>query len=192
MAQPRYLALLLSSAFCLAATFSTGCTTVGQTADIDPATGRIKSKSVYGGVKATVIKSEKTNLATYQPLILTLGSKFFKEQTVKFGYFGTVVNREDMEKLLIKEGKSGLVSDVTNFLSWKKIADNYKPFLVLQPDIREEGRVNYGQLKAIRADTAEEVFVAEVKLDFLWKGVNDDTVFYPLYNAFIDWVSKNK
>lgn len=183
------LIVLLGSALTL---FLSGCSTFGEAKEIDPATGRIKTESVYGSVKATVVKSEKVPVQNYRRLILTLGGKFFKEQTVKFGYFEKVVNREDMEQLLIKEGKSEVVSDVTNLLSWKKIADNYQSFLVLRPQVREEGRASYAQLKVIRADTATEVFVAEVKMDFMWKGVNDDTVFYPLYNAFIDWVNENK
>jgi len=182
----------LAILFSATALFLSGCSTVGEAKDIDPATGRIKTESVYGTIKATVIKSEKIPVQNYRPLILVLGSKFFKEQTVKFGYFEKVVNRQDMEQLLIKEGKSDIVSDVTNMLSWKKIADNYRTFLVLRPDIREEGRTSYAQLKVVQADKAEEVFVAEVKMDFMWKGVNDDTVFYPLYNAFIDWVNANK
>jgi len=182
-------ALMLGSAALL---LVQGCTSVGQAGDIDPATGRIKSNSIYKNTKAVVVKQEKIDLARYQPLILTLGNEYFKKQTIKFGYFQTVVDRQDMEKLLIRENQSGLVSDVTNFLSWKKISDNYKPFLVLKPEVREEGRASYAQLKVIRADNADEVFVAEIKMDFMWKGVNDDTVFYPLYNEFMAWVAANK
>lgn len=181
-------------AFLAAATASilAGCSTVGTAKDLDPATGRIKTQSIYGETKATVLKAEKVDLKKYQPLILTLGGRFFKAQTEKLNYFTVVVDRQDMEQLLIREGKSDIVSDVTNLLSWKKIADNYKPFLVLRADIREEGRKAFAQLKVIQADTATEVFVSEVKLDFMWKGVSDDTVFYPLFNTFIDWVNANK
>lgn len=170
-----------------------GCSTVGQPSDLDPATGRIKT---YSSVTAKVVRSEKINISNYQELILTLGGTFFKEQTIKFGYFKTVVNRADMEKLLIRENKSGIVPDVTNLLSWKKIADNYKPFLVLTIDMRTTGRRDrFAVLKAIQADTATEVFEAEVSLTSfgtIMNGPNDDNVFYPLYNAFIDWVNSNK
>ncbi len=188
MKKTIYIAIVLTSALLL----SNGCSTVGKPSEIDPATGKIKSQSVYGEIKAKTVVSERIPVQKYRPLILTLGAKFFKEQTIKLGYFDTVVNRQDMEQLLIKEGKSDIVTDVTNLLSWKKIADNYKPFFVLKPDIREEGRTSYAQLKVIQADTAAEVFVAEIKMDFMWKGVNDDTVFYPLYNEFIDWLNANK
>lgn len=183
---------LLPLSLLLALVASSGCSTIGQPREIDPATGRIKTQSIYGETKATVVKNEKLDLAKFKPLALALGGTFVKEQTVKLGYFASVVDRQDMERLLIKEGKSGLVTDVTNLLSWKKIADEYKPFVVLKPDTRAEGRKTYMQLKVIRADTADEVFVAEVKLDFMWKGVNDDTVFYPLFNALIAWLDQNK
>jgi hypothetical protein len=176
---------------CLISTacFIAGCSTVGEAKDLDPATGKI---STQFGVKAQTLKKEKTELQKYKPLILTLGGDFIKKQTEKLGYFDVVVDRSEMEKLLIKENKSDLVTDVTNFLSWKKIADNYKPFLILQFDTRDEGRISFAQLKAFQADTADEVFTAEIKLDYMWKGVNDDTVFYPLFNEFIEWVGANK
>ena len=171
---------------------TTGCTTIGQPKDIDPATGKIATHSIYGAAKVNVVKSERVSLEKFKPLILTLGSTL-RDQTAKLGYFTQVVDRQGMEKLLIKEGKSDLVSDVTNLLSWKKISDSYQPFLVLKLETRSEGRMaEYMQLKVIRADNADEVFVAEVKMDFMWKGVSDDTVLYPLYNAFIDWLHQNQ
>ena len=185
----RTIALL--SLLAAAAAFMSGCNTVGRPKDLD-ATGRIPTGSMYGKINVNVTKAEACDLKEYKPMILVLGSKFFKDQTAKVGFFEKVVDRQGMEQLLIQEGKSEIVTDVTNLLSWKKIADNYKRFIVLKPDIREEGRHSFAQLKVIQADTAKEVFVAEVKLDFMWKGVNDDTVFYPLYNSFLDWCDKNK
>lgn len=169
-----------------------GCTSIGEPADIDPQTGKIKTRSIYGEVQAQVLISENVNLTYYKDLVLVLGGDFFRDQTQKLGYFGDVVDREAMEKLLIQEGKSDIVSDVTNLLSWKKIADTYKPFLVIEPEVKRDKGTSYFVMKAILADTAEEVFVSRVKLDYMWKGVNDDTVFYPAYNSFIDWLNKNR
>jgi hypothetical protein len=163
---------------------------LGVAKDLDPVTGKIPIKGAK--VAVSVTKSEKVPLPTFKPLLLTLGGDFIRDQADKIGYFSMVVDRQGMEKLLIREGKSDLVTDVTNYLSWKKIADNYKPFLVLKLDTRKEGKDEYVQLKAIRADSADDVFIAEVKLRFTWGGPNDDKIFYPLFNAFIDWMNKNK
>lgn len=59
-----------------------GCSTVGEAGEIDPATGLIKSNTVYN-VSATIVKQEKIDLTKYQPLILALGADFFKKQTEK-------------------------------------------------------------------------------------------------------------
>lgn len=163
-----------------------GCTTVGQAKKLNPETGRINT-AAYIKTNVQVLKSSEMDLGQHRDLILVLGGDFFKEQTELTGYFKRVVNRQDMERLLIAEGMENLVSDVTNFLSWKKINDNFGKFLVLKPDFRDEGRVRIFQLKVIDPSNAQDLFIAEIKSDLFW-GVSDDTVFYPLYNAFLDWM----
>ncbi|MFP4281824.1 MAG: hypothetical protein ACLFR7_06420 [Opitutales bacterium] len=167
-----------------------GCTTIGEAKAINPETGRIDTNMSYG-TAATVVHEESVDMAPYRDLILVLGGDFFREQTELTGYFERVVDREEMERLLITEDLTDLVSDVTNYISWKKIHDNYGPFLVLKPDRRDAGGKDFFQLKVIDPATASDLFVAEVALDYMWKGVNDDTVFYPLYNAFLDWMEAN-
>jgi hypothetical protein len=166
-----------------------GCGTVGQVKDVDISTGRIKTASK---ATATVVKSEVINLKERRQLLLVLGGEFMREQTKKLGYFDVVVDRAEMEKLLIKEGKDGLVDNVVNLLAWKKIASSYKPLLVLKFDTRSEGGSDYARLMVVDPLTAEDVFISEIKLDFAWKGVNDDNTFYPLFNTLLDWLEKNK
>jgi len=170
--------------------FFSGCNTIGEPKAINPETGRIDTNLSYG-TKANIVHSEQIDLSGHRDLILVLGGDFFREQTELTGYFKKVVNREEMEKLLISEGLTDLVSDVTNYISWKKINDNYGEFLVLKPDTRDEGRSEFIQIKVIDPSKAKDLFIAEVKLDYMWKGINDDTVFYPLYNAFLDWMEMN-
>ncbi len=168
--------------------FFSGCVTVAKPKAIDPATGRIKTASIYGEVKPTVLKSESIDLAKYKPLILVLGDKFIVDQTVQFGFFTEVVSAEQLEAKLIQENKVGDISDVTGLISWKRISENYRPFLVLKPEIRREDGDSFFRFKVYAADTASLVFESEVKIDYMWKGIGDDVLFYPLYNSFIDWV----
>ncbi|HSH95066.1 MAG TPA: hypothetical protein VK968_13025 [Roseimicrobium sp.] len=183
--------ITLTSLSLLAALVS-GCGSVGKSKDIDPATGRIKTQSIYGQVQPVVITNTPIHIGPYKDMILVLGDDFIVEQTVKFGFFKEVVTRERLEQKLIQDKKSDIVSDVTSLLSWKKVADNYKPFLVLKPEVRRDERKAYLKLKVYAADTATEVFASEVELDFAWKGIGDDVVFYPLYNSFIDWARAQK
>lgn len=163
------------------------CGSVGKAKDIDPVTGRIKTQSIYGQVQATVITNTPIHIGPYKDMILVLGDDFIVQQTIKFGFFKDVVTRERLEQKLIQDKKTDIVSDVTSLLSWKKVADNYKPFLVLKPEVRRAEQKAYLKLKVYAADTATEVFASEVELDYAWKGIGDDVVFYPLYNSFIDW-----
>lgn len=176
----------------LAALLIAGCATAGRHKQVDPGTGYIPT--TYAAV-ATVIKSEKIDMAKYRDLILTLGGTFFRDQTIAFGWFTTVVDGHDMEKLLIKENKAGIAYDFANPVSWKRISGNYKPFLVLRPDERVADGKRYIQLKACQADTGDEVFTAEVNITSfsgIMTGANDRNVYYPLYNAFIGWVKSNE
>ncbi|CAM3069500.1 hypothetical protein [Rariglobus hedericola] len=172
---------------------TSGCATFGKPKEIDPATGRIKTQSIYGQVKPTVLRSDSIHIGTYRDMILVLGGDdFVVQQTINFGFFKEVVTREQLEQKLIRDKKTDIVSDVSGLLSWKKVADNYKPFLVLKPAIRREGRDTFMKFTVYAADTATQVFEAEIEMDFVWKGINDDIVFYPLYNSFIDWVKAQK
>ncbi len=168
------------------------CSTLCEPRSIDPATGRLPYREMSFKGQANVVKSESIDLSRYKGLVLVLGGDYFRDQVARLGIFDTVVDREGMEKALIKAGKDGEISDVTNQISWKKIFTIYKPFLVIKPDTRNEGRSEYFQFKVITPDTADEVFVAESKVDVMWKGVNDDALFVPLFNAFLDWADQQK
>jgi hypothetical protein len=169
-----------------------GCHTVGQHKEPDPQTGHLPAKP---GAVATVVKSEKIDMPKYRDLILTIGGTFFRDQTIAFGWFTTVVDAHDMKDLLIKENKAGVAFDFENPVSWKRISDNYKPFLVLRLDERTAGGKRYIQLKAAPSDAGGDAFVAEVDITTfsgIMTGANDRNVYYPLYNAFIDWVKSNE
>jgi len=44
---------------------------------------------------------------------------------------------------------------------------------------------------AINPENFDELFIADVYVDPFWKGVSDQNVRYPLFNAFLDWVRAN-
>jgi hypothetical protein len=100
----------------------------------------------------------------------------------------------ELEQMLVKEGKGNIVSGVFDFLAWKKIADGYKPFLILKHDVRSAGIHEFVQLQVVEAETADYVFVAEIELsgdDRLSEGF-DSAAYYPLYNAFLEWLKQNQ
>jgi len=174
--------------FAFASLLLGGCTTVGKPKEIDPATGRIKTSSIYGEIKPDILTNRKIEIGRYKDLILVVGDKFVAEQTVCFGFFKEVVTREQLEEKLIQTNKTNGLDGISGPISWKRAAENYKPFMVLKSSVVRKDNTPYFNLKAYTADTAEIVFESEVKMDFMWKGIYDDVLFYPLYNSFIDWV----
>ena len=165
-----------------------GCSTVGQPKAVDPTTGRIQTSSIYGEVKPTVLTNRKVEIERYKDLILVLGDKFVIEQTARFGFFKEVVTREQLEEKLIQADKTDGLDGISGPISWKRAAGNYKPFLVLKSTVVRKENTPFFNFKVYTADNAELVFESEVKMDFAWKGIGDDVLFYPLYNSFIDWV----
>lgn len=189
MKNPVALAIISATA---ALTLLTSCAHIGVVRNIDPQTGRIETNTIIPTQAVSVLKSEKIDFLKYRNLALVLGGDYVVNQIREMNIFNEVVDRQGMEKRLIQEGKDSLVSDVTNLISWKKIYDNYEPFLVIQPDFRDENRTSYFQLKVVTPDNAEEVFFCEIKMDYVWRGVSDEQVFIPCFNAFLDWVDMNK
>ncbi len=172
----------------LGALFLTGCGSVAKPKAIDPATGRIKTSSIYGESKPNVLKNEKIEIARYKDFILVLADEFIVTQTVNLKFFKEVLSKEQLEEKLIKENRADGISDVSGLIAWKRAAENYKPFLVLKPEIRREDNKAFFKFKVYAADTASVVFESELPIDYMWKGIGDDVLFYPLYNSFIDWL----
>ena len=146
-------------------------------------------------VGATILKSDHIKLERYRSFIYMPNGLIIQDPNEITGHFDRVVKSyEELEQLLVQEGKSNIVSGVFDLLAWKKIADSYKPFLVLKEDVRSEGIHEFIQLRVVQADTADYVFVAEIELsnDESLSGGFDSAAYYPLYNAFLEWLKQNQ
>ena len=50
----------------------------------------------------------------------------------------------------------------------------------------------YMQFIATNPDTLDDVFLSEIQLDYVWRGVNDQNSRYPLINALIASINANR
>jgi predicted HAD superfamily phosphohydrolase YqeG len=103
-----------------------------------------------------------------------------------------VANYDDLQKLVIVNNLQDKVPSLNEPIGLNKLYRAYKPFLWINFKRVQKENKPYLQLIATNPDTLEEVFVSEVFLDFLWAGVNDQNSRYPLFNALIEWLNKNK
>ncbi|MCW5655623.1 hypothetical protein [Hydrogenophaga sp.] len=183
----RLFAIALASVVLLAA-----CGTQRQVAAVDPNTGRLVSEK--GTVtEATVVTSHKFDLPRHKQMAFVSGlGNYGVDQLRMFGYFDQVVSYDDLQKIVISNRLQEQVPSLNEPIGLSKLYRAYKPFLWVHFKRVERQNKPYLQLVASNPDTLDEVFVAEVHMDFVWAGVTDQNARYPLFNAFNRWVQQNK
>lgn len=174
----------------------TACGTQLKVAPINPQYGLITSENGEAK-KASVIQSEKININKYKEFIfIPNGGDYAVLQTKEFKFFNEVLNYEDLQKLIIEKNLQDKVPSITDGIGLNKLSKNYKPFLTMyfKPFTIPNGITTdrYLQLVVSNPETLQDVFVAQVKLDLLWEGINDQNTRYPLFNSFFEWINENK
>lgn len=112
-------------------------------------------------------------------------NEFFYQSIKNSKKFDAVYNESELEKFVIKN-KIEDVTDTSSLLSMNKLAKTVGPFLVIKPYFEWKGGYNFiATLEVIDAETTETLLKVEKKA-FNWAGL-DKPLFYPLFNAFIDW-----
>lgn len=110
---------------------------------------------------------------------------FFYQSIQNSKKFETVYNPTELEKYVIKN-KIEDVTDTSSLLSMNKLSKTVGPFLVIKPYVEWKGGYNWiATLEVIDAETTETLLKVEKKA-FNWAGL-DKPLFYPLFNALIDW-----
>jgi hypothetical protein len=175
----------------LACALLAACGTQLKVAEVDQSTGMIKSEK--GTVtQATVVTAKATSLAKFGgTAFISNGGEYGVNQLKATKLFTQVLNFDDLQKLIVSQNLQDKVSSVSEPIGLSRLAKVYKPFLwVTFKRINKENKP-FLQLIATNPENLDELFVAEVHLDFIWAGVNDQNSRYPLFNAFIDWARKN-
>ncbi len=167
-----------------AALLASACSSFEVSA-LDPKTGFLKAS-----VKATTIVSKPFNLDARKDLILVQNDPFVLGQTQAIGYFNEVITAEQLEIRIIQNNLGDKVPSVSERIGLNNAAKHYKPFLWLHFDIND-AKSEFVQIYLTDPLTMEDVFVAEVYMDTIWAGVNDDNAWYPLFNELIAYVRAN-
>lgn len=167
-----------------AALLASACSSfeVGQ---IDPKTGYLEAST-----KATTIVNKKMDLDARKGLLLVPNDSFVVGQVNALNYFTEVMNSEQLENQIIKNNLTDKVSSVRERIGINNAAKHYKPFLWLRFDVNDTKK-EFVQLYLTDPLTMEDVFGAEVYMDTVWAGVNDQNTWYPLFNSLIDYVKAN-
>jgi len=154
--------------------------------ELDKETGFFPSKN-----KATVVTNKATMLDKNKSLILVPNSEFEKNQIINIGYFDEVITHEELETLIVKNNLGDQVPSIKDRIGINNAAKYYKPFLWLRFDIRGTGNKQYAQYILTDPLTLDDIFVVETHLDYIWAGVNDQSNWYPMFNALIQYIKDN-
>ena len=141
--------------------------------------------------KATIVKSEKIDLDKHKGLLLIPDGDFVKGQINNIGYFDELITFDELEKYVVQNGLQDKIPSLREKIGVSNAYKHYKPFLWFRFDIREEKYKEYAQYILTNPETLEDIFVAEIYVDIVWTGVNDQYTWYPLFNALIDYISEN-
>ena len=174
----------------VAAMFLAGCSTTFKPRIVD-ATGLFPTgtKISADGIKIIKPFSEKYKALAY---IMTDDSKtkkyndFFVQSFKNMDVFTNVLQKSEMESLVIKRKLTEKVTNVSDLIGLNQLQKQIGPFLIVEPYVEWKGGYDYfAQLKAIDAETGETVLLLE-KSGFNWDGL-DDPLFFPLFNGFLQW-----
>jgi hypothetical protein len=166
------------------AVFLSACSSfeVGQ---LDPATGYLETST-----KATTITNKKFDLDSRKALLLVQNDPFVLGQAKALGYFTEVMTNEQLETAIIKENLTDKVTSVRERIGINNAAKHYKPFLWLRFDVDDTKR-EYVQMYLTDPLNMEDLFAAEIYMDTVWAGVNDQNAWYPLFNELITYIKAN-
>ena len=167
-----------------------GCGTQGQAIKPD-GTGYLATGAQGSVSKAHTLVSEKVNMQEFKPLALVTASAFALQQVRNLGYFGEVIDLPELQRRVVAKNLQDKIPSLSDRIGINNTARFYGPFLWIHYDAEKRDGKSYAKLVATDPSTLRDVFVAEQELDFMWKGVNDQSTWYPLFNSLIDWLKLN-
>jgi hypothetical protein len=177
------------------ATFLGGCSGTLKTRDIDAKSKKFPTDSVLAddGVKIAKPFEAKFKPMAYVKLDSknTKYNEFLIKTIEKMGAFDRVVLKSDLEAFVLEKKLTDRISNISDLVGLNQLQKQIGPFLVIEPLVEWKGGYNYwGHLKAIDPSTGETVFLVEQNA-FNFSGL-DDPLFYPLFNALLQWVRGEK
>lgn len=155
-----------------------------KVAEIDPKTGYFPSET-----KADIIKHDKYDLDPMKSLVLVTAGAFVEGQVKNMKYFDEIINLGELQSIIVREGLQDKVPSIADKIGVNKAYTNYKPFLWFRYNVRKSEREAYVQFILTDPKDMKDIFIAEKRFDPVWG--NDQSTWYPLCNAFIDYVREN-
>ena len=141
--------------------------------------------------KATVLKSESVELDSKKSLLLVPNDEFTMGMAKEIGYFEKVINFDDLERIIVKKGITDSVTSVDSIIGINKAAKALQNFLWLTWRYETQDNKYSVQLALVDANNMHDIFVCETESIKYWGAENDQSNFYPMMNALVDYINTN-
>lgn len=117
--------------------------------------------------------------------------EFYLTSFKNMNAFDKVVDQSELESLVIEQGLTDKVSNISDKIGLHHLQKEMGSFLVVEPYVEWNGGYDYvANLKAYDPESGKVVLHIE-KEAFNWAGL-DDPLFYPLLNGFVEWTRGEK
>ena len=111
---------------------------------------------------------------------------FFIQSFKNMNVFDDVLGKEGIENLVFELGLADKIPSISDKLGFYNLQKHIGSFLVVEPTTWWDGGHNYSaEFKTIDPETGKVVLHIE-KEAFNFAGL-DKPLFYPLFNAFLEW-----
>lgn len=111
---------------------------------------------------------------------------FFITSFSNMKVFDRVVQKSDLETLVIEKNLTDNVSNISDLVGLNQLQKKIGSFLVVVPYVERKGIYGFmASLEAVDPETGETVLLLEQEA-FNWTGL-DEPLFYPLLNGFLEW-----
>lgn len=174
-----------------------GCGTTGKV--IKPnSSGYLTTGSNGAAERAKAVVSEKINLADYKAFALaTVGESSIK-QIRELGMFSEVLDIKDLQARIIEKNLQDKVPSLAanDRIGISNAGRYYQKFLWIHFDFEKRDDKKIVKLIATEAATSKDVFVAEREVDVnplggnfaISSALNDQNMWYPLFNSLVAWL----
>lgn len=170
-----------------------GCSTYFQPMNVDAQTGYLPTSQDKNAKvsKADVLLNQKVDFSIYGGRVLVSGGAFFQQEMRDIGAFSDIMTSEDLEKYIIANGLQDKVPNVNDLIGLNKAYQYYKPFLWTHFEFKDDNGNHFVRMIVTDPGSARDLFEAQATICGAPVCDDDQHIWYPLFNSFIDWVRIN-
>jgi hypothetical protein len=190
--------LVLILTGCLLALLTSACNKSYQVIPVDPQTGYFSNKKPD---PAEILKNQPLSGIDEYKIIYLRGLNacdnhfclnYVRSMIANVNQFETIFTKTELEQFIIKNGLSNSITNISDLVGLNQLSQKIGKFLVVDASIEyiEQFALHQFELK-VSNPIDGEMYFNTYQAEKNWAGL-DEPVFYPVFNAFIDWIKISK